>query len=165
MAFQLSPRLFRHLMNWWPPYRGAGIRVTAISPDWHHVRVELRAGLRNRNYFGSHFGGSLYAMADPFYVLMLAHVLGGDYVIWDQAAEIEFLKPGRGVVTAEFHLDAHQVERLRREAADGSKLLPEYAVEIRDAGGDIVARIRKRVYLRLKKRDRPDAAAQRPPED
>jgi uncharacterized protein YxjI len=103
-------------------------------------------------------------MADPFYVLMLAHVLGDDYLIWDQAAEIEFLKPGRGVVMAEFHLDAHQVERLRREAADGSKLLPEYTVEIRDAGGEIVARVRKRLYVRLKKRARPDAAV-RPAED
>jgi len=165
MALQLTPRLFRHLINWWPPFRGAGIRVTAISADWHHVRVELRAGLRNRNYFGSHFGGSLYAMADPFYVLMLAHVLGGDYLIWDQAAEIEFLKPGRGVVSADFHLDAGEIGRLRREAADGSKLLPEYTVEIRDAGGELVARVRKRLYVRLKKRARPDPVAPRLTED
>ena len=158
MALKLTPRLFRLMMNWWPPYRGAGIRVRAISSDWCHVRVELRAGLRNRNYFGTHFGGSLYAMADPFYVLMLAHLLGDRYLIWDQAAEIEFLKPARGTVTAEFHLDPHQVERLRREAADGSKLLPEYHVEIRDSGGETVARVRKRLYVRLKKSARPEAA-------
>jgi acyl-coenzyme A thioesterase PaaI-like protein len=158
MARPLSPRLFRCLMNWWPPYRGAGIRVTAIAPDWRHVRAELRPGLRNRNYVGTHFGGSLYSLADPFYVLMLNHVLGPDYLIWDQAAEIEFVKPGRGVVAAEFHLDAQHTERLRREAADGSKLLPEYLVEIKDAGGELVARVRKRVYVRLKKRARPTAA-------
>ena len=115
MALKLPSRLFRHVLNWWPPYRGAGIHVTAISPDWRHVRVELRPRRRNRNYYGTHFGGSLYAMADPFYVLMLAHLLGADYAVWDQAAEIEFLKPGRGVVAAEFHLDAQHVERLRRE--------------------------------------------------
>ena len=159
MALKLTPRLFRHMMNWWPPYRGAGIRVTAIAPDWCHVRVELRQRFRNRNYVGTHFGGSLYAMADPFYVLMLYHVLGSDYLIWDQATEIEFLKPGRGVVAAEFHLEAQQVERLRREAADGSKLLPEYLVEIKDGGGEVVARVRKRVYVRLKKGARPGAAA------
>ena len=159
MRFQLPPRLFRHMINWWPPYRGAGIRVTAIAPDWCHVRVELRAGLRNRNYLGTHFGGSLYSMADPFYVLMLIHVLGGDYLVWDQAAEIEFLKPGRGRVSAEFHLDGAHLERLRREAADGSKLLPEYVVEIKDASGEVVARVRKRVYVRLKKRARPDRDA------
>jgi acyl-coenzyme A thioesterase PaaI-like protein len=123
------------------------------------VRVELRAGLRNRNTLGTHFGGSLYAMADPFYVLMLSHVLGGDYLIWDQAAEIEFVRPGRGTVAAEFHLDPQQVERLRREAADGSKLLPEYHVEIRDAAGELVARVRKRLYVRLKRRVPRDAGA------
>ncbi len=157
MAFRMTARLFRHLINWWPPYRGAGIRVTAISPDWHHVRVELRAGLRNRNLFGSHFGGSLYAMADPFYVLMLHHALGPDYLVWDQAAEIEFLQPGRGTVSAEFHLDPQQLERLRREAADGAKLLPAYRVEIRDARGELVARVQKHLYVRLKPRARPGA--------
>jgi acyl-coenzyme A thioesterase PaaI-like protein len=159
MALRVNARLFRHMVNWWPPYRGAGIRVTAIAPDWCHARVELRPGLRNRNYFGTHFGGSLYAMADPFYVLMLVHVLGDDYAIWDQAAEIEFVKPGRGVVSAEFHLDEHQIARLRHEAADGSKLLPEYIVEIKDSTGELVARVRKRLYVRLKKRARPDARA------
>jgi acyl-coenzyme A thioesterase PaaI-like protein len=165
MAPKLPPRLFRHFLNWWPPYRGAGIHVTAISPDWRDVRVELRPRRLNRNYYGTHFGGSLYAMADPFYVLMLAHLLGEDHQVWDQAAEIEFLKPGRGVVAAEFHLDAQHVERLRREAADGTKLLPEYVVEIRDGNGEIVARIRKRLYVRLKKRARPDAAVARTAED
>jgi acyl-coenzyme A thioesterase PaaI-like protein len=165
MAPSLPPRLFRHLMNWWPPYRGAGIRVVAISPDWCHVRVELRAGLRNRNPFGAHFGGSLYAMADPFYVLMLLRVLGRDYLVWDQAAAIDFVRPGRGTVTAEFHLDPREVERLRREAADGSKLLPEYLVEIRDSGGEIVARVRKRLYVRLTKGARSDAGATRPAEN
>lgn len=158
MDLMRSPRLFRHLLNWWPPYRGAGIRVVAISPDWCHVRVELRARLRNRNAFGSHFGGSLYSMVDPFYVLMLHQRLGRDYLVWDQAAEIEFLKPGLGTVSAEFHLSAELVQRLRREAADGSKLLPDFVVEIRNAGGETVARVRKRLYVRLKRRARPVTA-------
>lgn len=164
MARRINARLFRHLMNWWPPYRGAGIHVTGISPDWHDVRVELRPGLRNRNYLGTHFGGSLYAMADPFWVLMLIHVLGDDYLVWDQAAEIEFLKPARGIVAAQFHVDAALVERLRQDAAGGAKLLPEFVTEIRDAGGEIVARVRKRVYVRLKKRARPDAGAPQGPQ-
>jgi acyl-coenzyme A thioesterase PaaI-like protein len=164
VARSINARLFRHLMNWWPPYRGAGIHVARISPDWHDVRVELRPGLRNRNYLGTHFGGSLYSMADPFWVLMLLHVLGDDYLVWDQAAEIEFLKPGRGTVTAEFHLDATLVAQLRRDAAGGAKLLPEFVTEILDPGGEVVARVRKRVYVRLKPRARPGARAAEGPE-
>ena len=158
MALTAHPALFRRLLNWWPPFRGAGIRVTAIAPDWSSVRVELRLRLLNRNAIGTHFGGSLYSMTDPFYALMLMRRLGPDYLVWDQAAEIEFLKPGRGVVSAEFRLDEHHLERLRREAADGSKLLPEYVVEVRDRDAELVARVRKRLYVRLKRRARPAAA-------
>lgn len=140
-------------MSWWPPLRGAGIRVREISPDWHYVRVDLRLGLLNRNYVGTHFGGSLFAMTDPFHVLMLLHVLGPGYRVLDHSAEIEFLKPGRGRVTAEFRLDPAHVARLRQEAADGSKLLPEFLVEVKDATGEVVARVRKRIYVRLGRRD------------
>lgn len=144
-------------MNLWPPFRGAGIRVAEIAPDWGHVRVELRLKRLNRNFVGTHFGGSLFAMTDPFYMIMLLQVLGDDYLVWDQAAEIEYVKPGRGTVHAEFRLDPHHVQRLRHEAADGSKLLPEYAIEVRDARGEVVARVRKKLYVRLKKDRRPAA--------
>jgi hypothetical protein len=68
-------------MNLWPPFRGAGVRVRHIAPDWREAHVELKFGLLNRNYVGTHFGGSLYAMTDPFYMLMLIHLLGPDYVV------------------------------------------------------------------------------------
>jgi acyl-coenzyme A thioesterase PaaI-like protein len=158
MAWRVSPEFLRHGMNIWPPFRGAGIRVREIAPDWCYVRVELRQGLLNRNFVGTHFGGSLFAMTDPFYMLMLLHALGPDYVVWDQSAEIEYLKPGRGTVRAEFRLDPPYLERLREQAADGSKLLPEFAIEITDAGAEVVARVRKRLYVRLKKRLRAAAA-------
>lgn len=137
-------------MNWWPPFAGAGIRVTRIDPDWSYVRVELRPNLLNRNAVGTHFGGSLFAMTDPFYALMLMHQLGRDYVVWDQAATIEFLTPGRGVVWSEFRLDAGLTGQLRQDAAGGAKLRPEFLVEVRNQAGDTVARIRKQLYLRLK---------------
>jgi len=158
MALRVSPAVFRHVMNLWPPYRGAGIRVREIAPDWCYVRVELHERWLNRNFVGTHFGGSLFAMTDPFYMLMLLHTLGGDYIVWDQAAEIEYLRPGRGTVRAEFRLAADELERLRRAAADGSKLRPEYLVEVRNSAGEPVARIRKRLYVRLKDRALPAAA-------
>lgn len=144
---------FARILTLWPPLLGAGIRVREIAPDWHYVRVQMRLGLLNRNYVGTHFGGSLFAMTDPFYMLMLLHVLGKDYRVLDHSAEIEFLKPGRGRVTAEFRLDPAHVARLRQEAADGSKLLPEFTVEVKDTGGEVVARVRRRIYVRRKRRD------------
>jgi len=152
MAARMSPRLFRHVVNVWPPFLGAGIRVREIAADWSYVRVELRQGLLNGNFVGTHFGGSLFAMTDPFHMLMLLHLLGEEYMVWDQAAEIEYLKPGRGTVSAEFRVEAAQIARLRQEAADGSKLLPEFSVEIRDHNAELVARVRKRLYVRRKRR-------------
>jgi len=155
MLPRLPAALLRFLFNVWPPFVGAGIRVTALSADWQYARVELAAWRWKRNFVGTHFGGSLYAMTDPFLMIMLLHALGDDYLVWDRAAEIEYVKPGRGRLVAEFRLDPHQVQRLRVEAADGGKLLPEFVVEVRDAQGDVVARVRKQIYVRLKRERRP----------
>ena len=150
MRFSISPRFLRLALPWWPPFVGAGIRVTRIDPDWSYVRVELRQNPLNRNALGTHFGGSLFAMTDPFYALMLMHQLGRDYVVWDQSATIDFLKPGRGVVWADFRLEPELVGRLRHEAAGGAKLRPEFLVEVRNSAGETVARVRKLLYVRLK---------------
>jgi acyl-coenzyme A thioesterase PaaI-like protein len=149
----MRPWLLKHAMNIWGPFRGAGIVVTALAEDWSHARVVLKPGLLNRNYVGSHFGGSLYAMTDPFYMLMLMHRLGKGYRVWDRAASIEYLSPGRGTVSAEFLLDDQTVENIRQGATSGEALFPEFDVEVRDAGGTVVARVRKTIYVRRKLTD------------
>ena len=151
----MSPRLLRWGMNFWPPFRGAGIRVRSIAADWSEASVELRSRWLNRNYVGTHFGGSLFAMTDPFYALLLIHRLGERYLVWDQAASIEFVAPGRGTVSATFVLAEERVAAIRAQAASGDKLLPEFEVEIRDRAGELVARVRKTLYVRLKPRYRP----------
>ena len=151
----MSPRLLRWGMNLWPPFRGAGIRVRHIAEDWSEARVELRAGKLRRNFVGTHYGGSLFSMTDPFYALMLMHRLGDQYLVWDQAASIDFVAPGRGPVSARFVLDESRVQEIRSQAAGGQKILPQFDVEIRDEAGELVARVRKTLYVRLKPRYRP----------
>lgn len=151
MARRLSPRTLRRVLNLWPPFLFAGIRVVAIAEDWRHARVELRMRPWNRNYVGSHFGGSLFAMTDPFWMVLAMHALGPDHIVWDQAGAIEFLKPGRGTVSAEFHLDDAVLAELQAATADGSKHLHWFETEVTDAGGEVVARVRKQLYLRRKR--------------
>jgi len=151
----MKPRQLRWGMNLWPPFLGAGIRVRHIARDWSEVRVELRQGLLNRNYVGTHYGGSLFSMTDPFYALMLMHLLGERYLVWDQAASIEFLAPGRGTVSAVFRLANEEVDPIRAQAASGEKVSPAFDVEVRDAQGALVARVHKTLYVRLKPRYRP----------
>jgi acyl-coenzyme A thioesterase PaaI-like protein len=142
-------------MNLWPPYLGAGIRVRSIAADWSEASVELRLGWLNRNYVGTHFGGSLFAMTDPFFALLLMHRLGGRYLVWDQAGRIEFVAPGRGTVSALFELPEERVAQIRAQAEGGDKVLPQFGVEIRDRAGALVASVHKTLYVRLKPRHRP----------
>ncbi|HSW13428.1 MAG TPA: DUF4442 domain-containing protein [Solimonas sp.] len=106
---------------------------------------------RGGSPFGTHFGGSLYAMCDPFYVLMLVPQLGPDYLVWDKAASIDFIKPGRGAVTAVFEWDAAEIDEIRQRTAGGGKYEPQRRVEIRDADGELVARVHKTLYVRRRK--------------
>ena len=148
----------RRVFNIWPPFLFAGIRVTDISDDYRHARVELRLHWYNRNYVKTHFGGSLFSMTDPFWMILMLQRLGPDYLVWDQAGEIQFLKPGRGTVVAEFRLDDAVVDEIRGAAAGGEKVLRWFEVDVRNAEGEVVARVRKQLYVR-RKRDRPAGAA------
>ena len=144
----MSPARLRWLFRVWPPFLFSGIRVTRLADDWSGARVELRPHWYNRNYVGTHFGGSLFAMTDPFWMILLMRRLGPDYRVWDQAAQIEFVKPGRGNVVAEFVLDERVVDEVREATAGGAKHLRWFETVVTDTQGDVVARVRKQVYVR-----------------
>ena len=144
------PRVFKTIMNLWPPYFGAGIRLKEISPDWCYVRVEMRLRWFNRNYVNSHFGGSLFSMCDPFYMLMLLRNLGKEYIVWDMSSRIKFLRPGRGTVHADFVLDADRLRALREAGVGGEKLVEKFQVDVVAERGERVAVVDKTLYIRKK---------------
>jgi acyl-coenzyme A thioesterase PaaI-like protein len=130
-----GPRSGKHLRRWinlWPPFLGAGIRITRIASDMKSMDVEMKLRFWNANYVGTHFGGSLFAMTDAFYMLMLMHHLGSDYIVWDKAATIRYKRPGRGCVRAEFRLTDAQVEEIRQKLKTLEKYEPVFAVEVKD---------------------------------
>ncbi|PJA76623.1 tetrameric acyl-CoA thioesterase [bacterium CG_4_9_14_3_um_filter_65_15] len=147
---KMTPGRLRFLLNIYPPYLGAGIRVEAISADWRRSRVSLTRRWYNRNAVGTHFGGSLYAMIDPHLMLMMMRLLGPEYVVWDKGAEIEFVKATRRQVTSVLEISAADLDAVRRHTADGEKFLPQFPVEIRDEDGETVARVVKTLYVRRK---------------
>ena len=146
----MNATVFRHGLNLWPPFLATGIHVTHLADDWSAARVELRLRPWNRNAVGTHFGGSLFAMTDPFWMLLAMRRLGRDYVVWDRSGTIDFQKPGRGVVSAAFSLDDTTVDAIRAETADGSKHLRWFDTPVVDAQGDTVALVRKQLYVRRK---------------
>ncbi len=146
----VSARRMRWILNLWPPFVFSGIRVRAIAADYSSAEVVLRRRWFNRNAVGTHFGGSLFAMTDPFWMLLVMQRLGRDYVVWDKAAEIEFVSPGRTDVHARFELDSTTVEELRAAASDGGRHLRWFDTDVVDSRGDRVARVRKLLYIRRK---------------
>ncbi len=146
-------RFRERLINFYPPLLGAGIRSRAL--DGHTVRVEMKLTALNRNIVGTHFGGSLYAMCDPWFMLILMRALGDGYIVWDKAARIEFLRPGRGRVTATFHIPPERVDELRLAADRGEKVEPTFTVEVMDEQGQAVARVEKLLYVRKKNAQPP----------
>lgn len=155
----MKKALVRRLVNFWPPLFFAGIKATRISPDFRTIDVALKLRWYNRNYVGTQFGGSLFAMTDPWYMMMLMHNLGGDYYVWDKSAHIDFTAPGRGPVRAEFRLDDATLDRIRAHTRHGEKYLPEFTVDILDRDDTLVARVVRTIYVRHKPHKRPSDKA------
>lgn len=144
-AEQLKKRI-----RFYPPYLGAGVRVTHISDDFRIVKVEMPLRFYNKNYVGTHFGGSLYSMCDPFFMLMLISILGRDYIVWDKAATIRFKKPGKGLVKATFEIPEERIAEIRAAADSQDKVEPQFQVVVTDSDGQVVAEIDKLLYVRRK---------------
>lgn len=161
MAAWTTQWVRRHLqlvMNCWPPLLFAGIRITRLDDDFRAVDVELREHWWNRNYVGTHFGGSMYAMTDPFYMLMMIENLNAGagraksgarkYVVWDKAASIRYRKPGRGTVRAEFRLTAAEVEEIRAALELAPTLERTFSVRVVNVDGETVAEVEKVLHFR-----------------
>jgi acyl-coenzyme A thioesterase PaaI-like protein len=146
----LRHRLLMRFVNLYPPFLGAGIRVSYPKGDAHTIVVRLGLHWWNKNLFGTQFGGSLYAMADPFFVFVVMKNLGPGYLVLDKAAQIEFLRPGRGRATATFHVPPEQIAEIRAAADRGERVEPVLTAEIVADDGGLVARVTKRLWVRKK---------------
>ena len=142
--------IFRMMFNLYPPYAGAGIRVKEIGAGGNNILVELKRRFWNRNYVGTHFGGSLYAMCDPFYMIILMRMLGRGYVVWAKSASIRFKKAVKTTVYARFSITDEQLSLIRGEADRLGKFEYTLTVEVKDSKNNIIAEVDKLLYIRRK---------------
>ena len=156
---RIPSEVFRRGINLWPPFLGAGIRVTRVSGDYREIDVALKLGVLNRNYFGTQFGGSMFAMTDPFFALMMQQNLGPGYIVWDRAAAIRYCRPGRGDVFARFRLTESAVASARKATMRGAKHQPTFRVTIFDRDDETVAEVEKTLYIRRHARVPPPEPA------
>ncbi|WP_445114751.1 DUF4442 domain-containing protein [Acinetobacter sp. WZC-1] len=148
---QTIPFISKFMLNHYAPYKGAGIEIDQFDLKNYHIRVKMPLNRKNQNFVGTHFGGSLYAMVDPFYMLMLIQHLGPEYIVWDKAASINFLAPGRSTVFADIHLDAAEIEQIKSLAANNAPVYRNYSLNIVDESGLRIAEVQKTLYIRKKR--------------
>lgn len=148
---QTIPAISKFLLNRYTPYRGAGIEIDKVDLANYHIRIKMPLTRKNQNIVGVHFGGSLYSMVDPFYMLILMHHLGSKYIVWDKSASIQFLSPGRGTVYADIRLDSTEIDRIKQLAENHEPVYRNYNLNIFDESGVRIAEVQKIVYIRRKK--------------
>jgi hypothetical protein len=137
-------------LNLYAPFLGAGIRVKRLAPGWKEVDVEMKLRWWNANYVGTHYGGSLYSMTDPFFMVMLIENLGQDYIVWDKSATIRFKRPGRGTVIASFRLSDQQIDEIKQALNAEKKIERVFTVEVKDESGTVIAEVEKLLHIRRK---------------
>lgn len=138
----------REALNSWPTFAAQKISIIDLADDWTGVTVQLDLTPENANYFGTAFGGSLFSMIDPFLVILIARQLGPGYAVWDKKVEIDFVRPGRGPVTAHVEVSPEYVERIRAATADGERHLEWFEVHLLAQDGTAVAVQRRQIYIR-----------------
>jgi acyl-coenzyme A thioesterase PaaI-like protein len=147
----LFPSLTASLLSWWPPFWFTGIRFTYISPDFRQVTVRMALRFYNKNVVGIQYGGNLFSMTDPCYMMLLMHNLGRQYKVIDQSASIEFIKPGVATVIAHCQLTDADVTDIVAQTAQGEKYLKTFAINIHEViSGDLIAKVTRVVYIRKK---------------
>ena len=147
----LTPYLIKLRINTYAPYIGAGIKIEHINLDQGLCVVSMGLNSLNKNIVGTQFGGSLYSMVDPFYMLMLMHQLGSSYVVWDKSSQIEFIAPGNSKVTARMKIPSNEIKTIQELAKDGEPVFREYQVDIVDDQQKTIATVTKKLYIRLRK--------------
>ena len=146
----LSTKAKIKLINWYPPYWGTGIKLNYISDDFRRFEVSMKLRWYNRNLIGTHFGGSLYAMCDPWYMFILILNLGKNYVAVDKAASIRYLRPGRGKLSCTFEISQEQIDQIKEETARVGKKDYSFRCEVMNEAGEVVCEVDKLLYVRKK---------------
>jgi len=153
-AQTMPVKMLMFIGNLWGPFRGAGIKIVKVSDDYRLMEVEMKLKWSNKNYVGTHFGGSMYAMTDPFYMMMLINNLGPKYIVWDKGAKIEFKKPGKGTIRVRFEFSEQEINDIKAKADELGKYIFDKPVDILNEANEVVATVIKTLYVR-RKENRP----------
>lgn len=136
--------------NFWPPFFGVGIKIQKVTEDYRYMKIRLKLRFWNSNYVGTQYGGSMFSMTDPFYMVMLLRNLGSNYIVWDKSASIRYIKPGKTDVFAEFKLTQEILDDIIQKVNEQGKIDWVTEIDILDKNNELIAKVEKTLYIRKK---------------
>ena len=78
--------------------------------------------------------------------------------MWDKEATIEFIRPAFHAAYFECRLNQDEIAAIKQACADGEKHFPVLENHIVDAQGNVLAKVKRTLYIRLKPGYRPQAS-------
>ncbi len=144
------PGFVKFALNTWPPLLGAGIKIVHISEDFRNVQARLKLRWWNKNVNRTQYGGSIFSLTDSVYTLMLISILKDQYIVWDKEASINFIKPGKTDLFADFQITQDALDDILAKTAEGKKCFPEFIVYVKDIHGEVVSEVQRKLYVRKK---------------
>ncbi len=136
----------RWVFNYWPCIWCSGGKVQFISGDFREVHVSLKLNIRTRNRVATVFGGSIYSSIDPYYMLMLMEILGKDYVVWDKAASVKFVRPITKRVKCRFLITEEKVAEIKHQIEMKGEYIFDLPLHFEDEAGKVYATFTKTIY-------------------
>lgn len=150
MPESFRTKITRLGFNFFPAYRGTGAWVSYIADDFHEIHIKIPLSWRTRNYVGTIFGGSMFGAVDPILMVMFIKILGRDYVVWDKAATIRFLRPGKETLFARFLISPVEIAEIKTKLETLKSLDRVYTLELVSKAGKVHAIIEKTIYFAKK---------------
>ena len=151
MFDKLPKKVVLTLLNFYPPFLGAGIKIKTPKKDFTEFDVSMPLRFYNKNYVGVQFGGSLYSMCDPFFMLIAMEKLGSEYLVWDKKASIQFIKPGRSRVHAHFSIDDSIIEEVKKCVEKEGKHTFDLKVKVLSESDELVSVVHKTLWVSKKR--------------
>lgn len=145
--FFTDAQIYKYGFNWSPMYRRSTGKLMTVSEDLMYVKIKIPLSIKNRNYVGTIFGGSLLSATDPIYMIQLMNILGEDYVVWDKNAAINFKRPAKETVFTEFIFSEEDINLIKNKVSEYGEFNLVKTPNIVDKNGIIIAELSKTIYV------------------
>lgn len=146
-TFLTDAQIYKYGFNWSPMYRRTTGKIIKVSSNLSYVKIAIPLSIKNKNYVGSIFGGSLFSATDPIYMIQLINILGDNYVVWDKDATIKYKRPAKENVYAEFSFTAEEIENIKTQVAKNGEINLTKTTHITNKENVVFAEVIKTIYV------------------